>query len=64
MDKDYYNRLAELAVEDDEAFTELYEKYFPLVYGMIFAQLKDVAAADDVVSEVFMKVALNLGKND
>ena len=64
MDKDYYNRLAELAVDDDEAFTELYEKYFPLVYGMIFAQLKDVAAADDVVSEVFMKVALNLGKHD
>ena len=64
MDKNYYNRLAELAAEDDEAFTELYEKFFPLVYGMIFARLKDVSAADDVVSEIFMKVALNLDSHD
>ena len=64
MDKDYYNKLAELAINDDEAFTELYEKYFPLVYGMIFARLKDVTAADDVVSEIFMKVALNLDSHD
>ena len=62
MDKDYYNRLAELAINDDEAFTELYEKFFPLVYGMIFARLKDISAADDIVSEIFMKVALNLDK--
>ena len=62
MDKDYYNRLAELAVEDDAAFTELYEKFFPRVYGMIFARLKDTSAADDVVNEIFMKVALNLDK--
>ena len=64
MDKDYYNKLAELAINDDEAFAELYEKYFPQVYGMIFARLKDVTAADDVVSEIFMKVALNLDKHD
>ena len=64
MDKDYYNKLAELAINDDEAFAELYEKYFPLVYGMIFARLKDVTAADDVVSEIFMKVALNLDSHD
>lgn len=64
MDKDYYNQLAELAINDDEAFTELYEKYFPPVYGMIFARLKDVTAADDVVSEIFMKVALNLDSHD
>ena len=64
MDKDYYNKLAELAINDDEAFAELYEKYFPQVYGMIFARLKDVTAADDVVSEIFMKVALNLDSHD
>ena len=64
MDKYYYNQLAELAINDDEAFAELYEKYFPQVYGMIFARLKDVTAADDVVSEIFMKVALNLDSHD
>ena len=63
-DRNYYNRLAEFAVESDEAFTELYEKFFPLVYGMIFARLKDVSEADDVVSEIFIKVALNLDKYD
>ena len=64
MDKNYYNKLAELAINDDEAFAELYEKYFPPVYGMIFARIKDAYAADDVVSEIFMKVALNLDSHD
>ena len=64
MDKDYYNKLAELAINDDEAFIELYEKFFPLVYGMIFARIKDISMADDIVSEIFMKVALNLDKHD
>lgn len=64
MDKNYYNRLAEFAINDDEAFTELYEKYFPPVYGMIFARLKDFSSADDVTSEIFMKVALNLDRHD
>ena len=56
MDKDYYNRLAELAVNNDEAFTELYEKYFPPVYGMIFARLKDITAADDSLLNVMASV--------
>lgn len=60
LDNDYYNRLAKLAADDDTAFIELYEKFFPLVYGMIFSRLKNVSAADDVVSEVFMKMSLNL----
>ena len=64
MDKNYYNRLAEFAADSDEAFIELYEKYFPRVYAMIFARIKDISAADDVVSEIFMKVAMNLESHD
>ena len=64
MDKNYYNRLAALAVKDDEAFFELYNKFFPLVYSMIFAKIKNVTVTDDIVSEIFMKVALNLDKYD
>ena len=64
MDKNYYNWVAALAVKDDDAFIELYNKFFPLVYGMIFARIKDVSATDDIVSEIFMKVALNLDKYD
>ncbi len=51
-------------IMNDEAFVELYEKFFPRVYGMVFARLKDIYAADDVVSEIFMKVALNLDSHD
>ena len=64
MDKNYYNRLAEIAIDDDAAFTELYEKFFPPAYAMIFTRIKDISAADDVVSEIFMKVALNLDSHD
>ena len=64
MDKNYYNWVAALAVKDDDAFIELYNKFFPLVYRMIFARIKNVTAADDIVSEIFMKVALNLDKYD
>ena len=60
IDKNYYNRLAKLAADDDTAFIELYEKFFPLVYGMIFNRIKDVSASDDVVSEIFFKVSQNL----
>ena len=64
MDKNYYNRVAALAVKDNDAFIELYNKFFPLVYGMIYARIKDISATDDIVSEIFMKVALNLDKYD
>jgi len=64
MDKNYYNRLAEIAIDDDAAFTELYETFFPTVYAMIFARLKDISEADDLVSEIFIKVALNLDSHN
>ena len=64
MDKDYYNWVAALAVKNDEAFIALYNKFFPLVYKRIYAQIKDIPTTDDIVSEIFMKVALNLDKYD
>ena len=64
MDKNYYNRVAALAAKDDEAFIELYSKFFPQVYGMIFARIENVTATDDIVNEIFIKVALNLDKYD
>ena len=64
MDKNYYNQLAEIAINDDEAFTKLYETFFPTVYAMIFARLKDISEADDLVSEIFIKVALNLDSHN
>lgn len=62
MDNNYYNDLAIKAVDDIEAFNELYDYYFPRVYNFLFARLKDTTSTDDVISEVFIKVFNNLSK--
>ena len=60
----YYNGLARRAVYDEDAFSELYEHFFPRVYNFIFARLKNPDAADDVVSITFMKMYENLSRYD
>ena len=60
----YYNELARRAVYDEDAFSELYEHFFPRVYNFIFARLKNPDAADDVVSITFMKMYENLSRYD
>ena len=62
--KEYYSELARRATIDEEAFEELYEYFFPRVYNFIFARLKNVADADDVVSETFLKMNENLESYD
>lgn len=52
----YYNELAVRARGDEAAFTELYQHFFPRVYNFIYARMKNVDDADDVVSATFMKV--------
>ena len=64
MIKDYYSALAQRAVNNEEAFEELYEYFFPRVYNFIFARLKNVADADDVTSVTFMKMNENLDSYD
>ena len=56
----YYNELAVRARFDEDAFNEMYRHFFPRVYNFIFARMKNVDAADDVVSTTFMKVYENL----
>ena len=46
----YYNDLAERANYDREAFSELYDHFFPRVYNWLFGKMMDRGAADDVVS--------------
>ena len=59
-DNTYYNELARRAINDEDAFEELYEHFFPRVYNFIFARLKNSADADDVASITFMKMNENL----
>lgn len=60
----YYNDLAERANYDREAFSELYDHFFPRVYNWLFGKMMDRDAADDVVSVSFEKMMLNLSAYD
>jgi RNA polymerase sigma-70 factor (ECF subfamily) len=49
------NELASrLAASDIRAFNELYWKHYQAVYANIYRLLKDVAAAEDVLQDVFL----------
>ncbi len=60
----YYNALAERATYDQEAFSELYDYFFPRVYSYVFAKVKNNDTADDVISTTFEKVFLHLKDYD
>lgn len=55
-------QLVEQAKTDTDAFAKLYDFYFPKVYAFIMAKTGSKSAAEDVVSDVFMKVLENLPK--
>lgn len=63
-DNFYYSELAERAVFDETAFNELYDKYFRIVYNLVFVRVKNSVTADDLTSEIFLKVTQNLSKFD
>lgn len=50
--------------KDDKAFSELYKKYYHLVYLVCVKYLKDNAKAQDMTSEVFIKVMKNVFRFD
>ena len=58
-------RLVErVAQGDDGAFSELYGRYSPLVYGTGIRYLGDRGAAEDLVQDVFVAVWRNAGRFD
>ena len=59
-DTDYYNSLAKIALNDDEAFIELYETFFPQLYSFIYAKIRNAADADEIAADVLHKVFMNL----
>ena len=52
----YWNELAAQAVTDSDAFTELYEHFFPRVYKFILSKTANEDIADEIISQTFMKV--------
>ncbi|NCT55014.1 sigma-70 family RNA polymerase sigma factor [Candidatus Falkowbacteria bacterium] len=57
---DNENILVERAKTDDNAFSILYDFYFPRIYGFIFKRVGGKEVAEDIVSAVFMKAFTNL----
>ena len=64
MEEKDWNLIAQQAVLEDEAFDELYEHFFPRVYNLIYARVKNAATADDIVSDVFEKMVQHLAEFD
>ncbi len=60
----YWSELAARAVDDDSAFTELYQHFFPRVYHFLLSKTKDANMADELVSRTFFKMYQNLGAYD
>lgn len=52
--------LVRQAVTEEAAFEALYNHYFPQIYGYVLKRIGRVEAAEDIVSEVFLKVFTKL----
>jgi RNA polymerase sigma-70 factor (ECF subfamily) len=55
LDETDERRLIEAAQQDRSCFSDVYERYFELVYGYVARRVRDRAAAEDLTSEVFRK---------
>ena len=55
-DSAYWSQLAQAAVTDEEAFTELYNHFFPRIYRHLLAKTKDNSLADEFVSTTFINM--------
>jgi RNA polymerase sigma-70 factor, ECF subfamily len=47
---------------DNDAIRQLYEKYFPKIYSYAFLQMGDVHAAEDLASDVMLKMIESIQK--
>ena len=54
--------LVERAKNDPEAFGDLYDEYYPKIFGYILKRTASIEVAQDVTSEVFFKALKNIGK--
>jgi len=64
MEEKNWNEIAQQALTDNTAFDELYEHFFPKIYNLIYARVKNSTVADDIVSDVFEKMVEHLAAFD
>jgi RNA polymerase sigma-70 factor, ECF subfamily len=60
MDLKQEQQLVERARSDVNTFGELYDRYYPQILGYVLKRTANIAAAQDVTSEVFFKALSNL----
>ena len=63
-DQTYWNNLAKKAIYDNEAFIELYNHFFPIVYKDIFFRTQSKEISDELINTIFLKTFNNLEKFD
>jgi RNA polymerase sigma-70 factor (ECF subfamily) len=54
--------LVERAKRDPNAFGELYDRHFQMIYRFAYSRVGDQGAAEDVTSEVFMKALRSIAR--
>ena len=62
LPREYEDQLVERAKADADAFGELYDHYFAQIHRFVYSRLRDVEAAEDVTSEVFLKALRAIGR--
>lgn len=59
---DPWGKLAVKAVHDEQAFTELYEYFFPRVYQYLLKKTQDSHLADEIVESAFVRMYQHLSQ--
>jgi RNA polymerase sigma factor (sigma-70 family) len=54
--------LAVRAANDPQAFTELYDAYFPRIYNYVRCRCYDLVTADDLTAQVFERLLDHIGQ--
>jgi RNA polymerase sigma-70 factor (ECF subfamily) len=64
MEPSQEQRLVAAAAEDDDAFRRLYDAYLPRVYAYVGYRVGPAEDVEDIVAEVFIKMARGLRRFD
>lgn len=59
---DLWGQLAVKAIHDEQAFTELYEHFFPRVYQYLLKKTQDSHLADEMVENTFVRTYQHLSQ--
>ena len=60
----YWGTIARQAITDEQAFSQLYDYFFPRVYQYLLGRTKDSSLADELVSDTFIRMFKYLKEYD